>query len=90
VLNVNANQKNARGASPAFAVEGRSACPELAIIVSLIRFFKLAGIIGEWSEDCQPRGLSREGGGILHPQRSSNLPALIYWIFTSNGSIGSF
>ena len=60
MLNVNANQKHARGASPAFAVKDRSACPELAIIVSLIRFFKLAGIIGEWCEDCQPRVLCRE------------------------------
>jgi hypothetical protein len=60
VINVNANKKNARGASPTFAVKRRSACRELAIIVSLIRFFKLAGIIGEWREDCQPRGICRE------------------------------
>jgi len=47
VINVNANQKNARGAPPGFAVEGRSAFTELAIIVGLIPLFKLAGIIGE-------------------------------------------
>jgi hypothetical protein len=68
VLNINANQKNSRGASPAFALEGRSVCPELAIIISLIRLFKLAGIIDEWREDCQPRVLCREAARELKPR----------------------